>query len=118
MEKIMGAKVRTLCKLKNKAGIVIEKGEICTVVQSYRGYGIRTDDYRQINRIDKADIEFIKPLKFKKVAITLEEYQAIQLGLSEIEGSISYGDLPEKEIAKYKESEEILRNLLAKIKNV
>lgn len=60
MGKIMGAKVKTLCQLRNKGGITIEKGEICTIVQSYRGYGIRTDDYRQINRVDKSDFEFIK----------------------------------------------------------
>lgn len=117
MGKIIGAKVRTLCQLKNKGGIIIEKGEICTIVQSYRGYGIRTDDYRQINRVDKSELDFIKPLKSKKIMITVEEYQAIQLGLSEIEGSIGYGDLPEEQIAQYKMSEMLLRNLLDKINN-
>lgn len=66
MGKIIGAKIRTLCQLKNKGGTIIEKGEICTIVQSYRGYGIRTDDYRQINRVEKSDIEFIKIMKCKK----------------------------------------------------
>ena len=66
MGKIIGAKVRTLCQLKNKAGTIIEKGEICTIVQSYRGYSIRTDDYRQINRVDKSDIKFLKIRKCKK----------------------------------------------------
>lgn len=60
MGKIIGAKVRTLCSLKNKGGTVIEKGEICTIIQSYRGYGIRTDDYREITRVDKCCVEFIK----------------------------------------------------------
>lgn len=60
MGKIIGAKVRTLCSLKNKGGTVIEKGEICTITQSYRGYGIRTDDYREITRVDKYCVEFIK----------------------------------------------------------
>lgn len=60
MGKIIGRKVRTLCSMNSKGGTVIEKGEICTIVQSYRGYGIRTDNYRQINRVDKSDIEFIK----------------------------------------------------------
>lgn len=60
MGKIIGAKVRTLCSLKNKRGTVIEKGEICTIIQSYRGYGIRTDDYREITRVDKCCVEFIK----------------------------------------------------------
>lgn len=36
MRKIIGAKVRTLCQLKNKGGIIIEKGEVCTIVQSYQ----------------------------------------------------------------------------------
>lgn len=67
MGKIIGAKIRTLCQLKNKGGVIIEKGEICTIVQSYRGYGIRTDDYRQINRVEKSDIEFIKIMKCKKM---------------------------------------------------
>lgn len=66
MGKTIGARVRTLCQLKNKGGIIIEKGEVCTIVQSYRGYGIRTDDYRQINRVEKSDIEFIKIMKCKK----------------------------------------------------
>ncbi|NDV81350.1 hypothetical protein [Bacteroides sp. 51] len=53
--------------------------------------------------------------KPRKVMITFEEYQAIQLGLSEIEGSIGYGDLPESEIERYKACEKSLRTLLAKI---
>ena len=60
MRKIIGAKVRTLCPLKSKGGTVIEKGEICTIVKSYKGYGIRTDDYRTITRVDKCCVEFIK----------------------------------------------------------
>lgn len=48
MGKIIGAKVRTLCPLKSKGGTVIEKGEICAITKSYKGYGIRTDDYREI----------------------------------------------------------------------
>ena len=118
MGKIIGAKVRTLCQLKNKGGIIIEKGEVCTIVQSYRGYGIRTDDYRQIKRVDKSELDFIKPLKSKRIVITPEEYQAIQLALSEIEGSIGYGDLPEEQLAQYKMSEMLLRSLLYKINNV
>lgn len=52
MGKIIGAKVRTLCPLKSKGGTVIEKGEICTITKSYKGYGIRTDDYRTITRVE------------------------------------------------------------------
>ena len=36
------------------------KGEICTIVKSYKGYSIRTDDYRTITRVDKCCVEFIK----------------------------------------------------------
>lgn len=39
----------------------------------------------------------------------------VLLGLSEIEGSIGYGDLPEEQLAQYKMSEMLLRNLLYKI---
>lgn len=59
MRKIIGVKVKTLCHLKSKGGTVIEKGEICTIVKSYKGYGIRTDDYRKITRVDKCCVEFI-----------------------------------------------------------
>ena len=51
---------KTLCLLKSKGGTVIEKGEICTIVKSYKGYGIRTDDYRTITRVDKCCVEFMK----------------------------------------------------------
>lgn len=60
MGKIIGAKVRTLYPLKSKGGTVIEKGEICAITKSYKGYGIRTDDYREITRVDKCCVEFIK----------------------------------------------------------
>ena len=60
LRKIIGAKVKTLCPLKSKGGTVIEKGEICTIVKSYKGYGIRTDDYRTITRVDKCCVEFMK----------------------------------------------------------
>lgn len=60
MRKIIGVKVKTLCPLKNNGGTVIEKGEICTIVKSYKGYSIRTDDYRTITRVDKCYVEFIK----------------------------------------------------------
>lgn len=52
--------VKTLCPLKSKGGTVIEKGEICTIVKSYKGYSIRTDDYRTITRVDKCYVEFMK----------------------------------------------------------
>lgn len=55
--------------------------------------------------------------KARRVSITFKEYKAIQLGLSEIEGAIGYGDLPENEVKKYKECESALRKLLYKIIN-
>lgn len=115
MGKIIGAKVRTLCQLKNKGGTIIEKGEVCTIVQSYRGYGIRTDDYRQINRVDKSEIDFIKPLKSKRIVVTPNEYEAIRFALSEIEVSVCYGDFSEEQAELYKANEVLLRNLLDKI---
>lgn len=117
MGKIIGAKVVTLCQLKNKGGIIIEKGEVCTIVQSYRGYGIRTDDYRQINRVDKSQIDFIKPLKSKRIVVTSDEYEAIRFALSEIEVSVGYGDFSEEQEELYKANEVLLRNLLDKINN-
>lgn len=60
MGKIIGAKVKTPCPLKGKGGTVIEKGGICTITKGYKGYGIRTDDYREITRVDKCCVEFIK----------------------------------------------------------
>lgn len=117
MGKIIGAKVVTLCQLKNKGGTIIEKGEVCTIVQSYRGYGICTDDYRQINRVDKSQIDFIKPLKSKKIVVTPGEYEAVRFALSEIEASVGYGNFSEEQIELYKANEVLLRNLLDKIKN-
>jgi hypothetical protein len=55
--------------------------------------------------------------KPRKVLITFEEYQAIQMGLSEIEGSTGYGDLSEEDLKKYKACEKSLSNLLKKIIN-
>lgn len=115
MGKIMGAKVVTLCQLKNKGGIIIEKGEVCTIVQSYKGYGMRTDDYRQINRVDKSEIDFISPLKSTKVMVTPDEYEAILLGLSEMETTVMAGDLSDSELEKYEYNISNLRNLVNKI---
>ena len=46
--------------------------------------------------------------------MTFEECQAVQLGLSEIEATIGYGSLPEKETTGYKEAETSLRSLINK----
>ena len=58
--KIIGARVRLLATVKNRGGQVINKGEEATIVQSYRGYGVRTDDRREIHRIDRSLVEFIE----------------------------------------------------------
>ena len=59
-KKIIGARIRLLETVKNRGGIVINKGEEATIVQSYRGYGVRTDDRREINRIEHWKVEFIE----------------------------------------------------------
>jgi hypothetical protein len=56
---IIGARVRLLETIRNRGGVVINKGEEATIVQSYRGYGVRTDDRREINRIEHWKVEFI-----------------------------------------------------------
>ena len=50
----------------------------------------------------------------RKVLMTFEECQAVQLGLSEIEATIGYGSLPEKDTTGYKEAEASLRSLINK----
>lgn len=57
--KIIGAKVRLLETVKNRGGVVINKGEAATIVQSFRGYGIRTADHRDITRVEHWKVEFI-----------------------------------------------------------
>lgn len=57
-KKIIGARVRLLETIKNRGGVVINKGEEATIIQSYRGYGVRTDDRREINRIEQWKVEF------------------------------------------------------------
>lgn len=59
-KKIIGAKIKTLTDIRSKGGECIAKGEICTIVGSYRGYHIRTDDHRDITRVSPYDVEFIK----------------------------------------------------------
>lgn len=59
-KKIIGARIRLLETIKNRGGVVINKGEEATIVQSYRGYGVRTDDRRGINRIEQWKVEFIE----------------------------------------------------------
>jgi hypothetical protein len=51
---------RLLETIRNRGGVVINKGEEGTIVQSYRGYGVRTDDHREINRIEHWKVEFIE----------------------------------------------------------
>lgn len=58
--KIIGARVRLLDTIKNRGGVVINKGEEATIVGSYRGYGVRTDDRREIHRVEHWKVEFIE----------------------------------------------------------
>ena len=59
-KKIIGARVRLLETIRNRGGVVINKGEEATIVVSYRGYGVRTDDRREIHRIEHGKVEFIE----------------------------------------------------------
>lgn len=59
-KKIIGARVLLLETIRNKGGVVINKGEEATIVGSYRGYGVRTDDRREINRVEHWKVEFIE----------------------------------------------------------
>ena len=59
-KRIIGARVRLLETIKNRGGVVISKGEEATIVQSYCGYGVRTDDRREIHRIEHWKVEFIE----------------------------------------------------------
>ena len=52
--------------------------------------------------------------KNRKVLMTVEEYQAVLLGLSEIGATTGYGNLQEKDISRYKEAETSLRSLISK----
>lgn len=57
--KILGAKVRLLCDIKNGGGAWFYKGEIMEVYGSWRGLYLRAKDGRCITRVDKEDVEFI-----------------------------------------------------------
>lgn len=61
---------------------------------------------KNMNKIKKTGIP-----KTRKVLMTVEEYQAVLLGLSEIEATTGYGNLQEKDISRYKEAETSLRSL-------
>lgn len=58
--KIIGARVRLTETIRSRGGVVINKGEEATIVGSYRGYGVRTDDRREINRVEHWQVEFIE----------------------------------------------------------
>lgn len=63
-KRILGAKCVVLADLRNKAGDVIEAGEIVEIWQSFRGYGIKTtkNDGRTIHitRVSHYDVRFLK----------------------------------------------------------
>lgn len=52
--------MRLLETIRNRGGVVINKGEEATIIQSYRGYGVRTDDRREIHRVEHWKVEFIE----------------------------------------------------------
>ena len=64
---------------------------------------------KNMNKIKKTGIP-----KTRKVLMTVEEYQAVLLGLSEIGATTGYGNLQEKDISRYKEAEASLRSLINK----
>lgn len=57
--KIIGAKVRLLVSVENRGGVKFEAGEVLEIWQSYRGYGLKSDDGRYISRVQRHEIEFI-----------------------------------------------------------
>jgi len=65
--KVMGALIVPLDEIKNRAGDVIPKYEVCKLTQSFRGYGIETIDVQEdgrkhrINRISHYDVRFVRP---------------------------------------------------------
>lgn len=57
--KIIGAKVRLRVSVENGGGVKFEAGEVLEIWQSYRGYGLKSDDGRYITRVQRHEIEFI-----------------------------------------------------------
>lgn len=57
--KIIGAKVRLLCDIKNRGGVYFYKGEIGEIYGSYNGYSIQFSGNRAITRVEKYNVEFI-----------------------------------------------------------
>ena len=64
-KKIIGAKVVVLSDIQNKAGDVIEKGEVAEIFQSFRGYGLKVIDENgkrhNITRVSHYDVRFLRP---------------------------------------------------------
>ena len=52
--------IETKYNIGDEVWVKDDKGEEATIVQSFRGYGVRTDDKREINRIDHWKVEFIE----------------------------------------------------------
>jgi hypothetical protein len=63
-KKIIGSKAVVLSDILNRAGQVIEAGEIVIVWQSFRGYGIKTTNESgqkiYITRVSPYNIRFLK----------------------------------------------------------
>lgn len=60
-QRIIGAKVELLETIQNRGGATFEKGTIMTVYGSFRGYSLEDDKGRQITRVDRNSVKFIKP---------------------------------------------------------
>lgn len=57
--KIIGAKVRLKCDMRNGGGAEFKKGEIMTVYSSWCGLYLEACDGRCITRVSKEDVEFL-----------------------------------------------------------
>lgn len=55
--KVIGRKIEVLRDIVNAGGVEIKAGEICTITQSFRGYGIKTDDNRSITRVPESILQ-------------------------------------------------------------
>lgn len=57
--KIIGEKVRLRVSVENGGGVKFGAGEVLEIWQSYRGYGLKSEDGRYITRVQRHEIEFI-----------------------------------------------------------
>ena len=57
--KIIGAKVRLLVSISNRAGTTFEKGTIMEIWGSFRGYSLQDGEGRCITRVPHHEVEFL-----------------------------------------------------------